>query len=521
MRKGLLYTACWIFLLISCAEDLGNYDYRELSSPVVTGIDEKIPVRKFERLQLTPQIEGEQFTEEDYQFEWKVIPQADAVTATVIGNERILDYEVVLAEGTYTLYFTITNRTSGLFWQQTYELEVTQTTSEGWMVLCSDNGRTRLDMISMVTGETYRDLLSSQDMPELNGPRRIQQLEDLAETGSPFYLLTDDGATRLSSDGFAWTEEYNIRYEMGNGQAVSPHEIIPTVNAKMMVAGTDFHYASNMGEILGLFSSPINKDFRVAPMTGSNVAGNMILAPLVMIYDIDNKRFMGYGQTLASSDLNNQEPLREMNEMAELLDDMKATTGGVTGSAFDEFPTGLDYVYMENTRYDPGSGQMAVTYTVLADGNKRYLYGIQLGDILPQSWSSCPNALGKAYYGDLSECTDITKVTDLFAFSSLKNCMYYAVGGTLYQVDLSTKPLQAKVQFTLPGGEEITRLKFNLFRKNTSDSRSYNLIIGSLRGEEGILRIYNDTEMSGDFSGVEPEVYDGFARIVDVTYREW
>ena len=90
-------------------------------------------------------------------------------------------------------------------------------------------------------------------------PRRIQQLEDLAETGSPFYLLTDDGATRLSSDGFAWTEEYNIRYEMGNGQAVSPHEIIPTVNAKMMVAGTDFHYASNMGEILGLFSSPIQR----------------------------------------------------------------------------------------------------------------------------------------------------------------------------------------------------------------------------------------------------------------------
>ena len=183
---------------------------------------------------------------------------------------------------------------------------------------------------------------------------------------------------------------------MGNGQAVSPHEIIPTVNAKMMVAGTDFHYASNMGEILGLFSSPINKDFRVAPMAGSNVAGNMILAPLVMIYDIDNKRFMGYGQTLASSDLNNQEPLREMNEMAELMEDMQATTGGVTGSAFDEFPTGLDYVYMENTRYDPGSGQMAVTYTVLADGDKRYLYGIQLGDIVPQSWSSCPNALGKA-----------------------------------------------------------------------------------------------------------------------------
>ena len=47
------------------------------------------------------------------------------------------------------------------------------------------------------------------------------------------------------------------------------------------------------------------------------------------------------------------------------------------------------------------------------------------------------------------------------------------------------------------------------------------VFICNFRGEEGILRIYNDTEMSGDFSGVEPEVYDGFARIVDVTYREW
>lgn len=145
---------------------------------------------------------------------------------------------------------------------------------------------------------------------------------------------------------------------------------------------------------------------------------------------------------------------------------------------------------------------------------------VRFGGELPKTHRS--NTAGRWMLSlHLSECTDITKVTDLFAFSSLKNCMYYAVGGTLYQVDLSTKPLQAKVQFTLPGGEEITRLKFNLFRKNTSDSRSYNLIIGSLRGEEGILRIYNDTEMSGDFSGVEPEVYDGFARIVDVTYREW
>lgn len=41
-----------------------------------------------------------------------------------------------------------------------YTLTVSDTTSEGWMVLCSDEeGRARLDMVSKVTGDTYFDLL--------------------------------------------------------------------------------------------------------------------------------------------------------------------------------------------------------------------------------------------------------------------------------------------------------------------------------------------------------------------------
>ena len=99
--------------------------------------------------------------------------------------------------------------------------------------------------------------------------------------------------------------------------------------------------------------------------------------------------------------------------------------------------------------------------------------------------------------------------------------MYYAVGGTLYRVDLSAAPLRAERQFTLPNGEQITRLKFNLYRNTANQNRSYDLVVGSLKGEEGILRIYRDNALEGDFSKVEPEVYGGFARIVDATYREW
>ena len=50
--------------------------------------------------------------------------------------------------------------------------------------------------------------------------------------------------------------------------------------------------------------------------------------------------------------------------------------------------------------------------------------------------------------------------------------------------------------------------------------RSYDLIVGSLKNEDGILRIYEGRQSDGDFRNVEPEVHEGFAEIVDVTYKE-
>ena len=97
--------------------------------------------------------------------------------------------------------------------------------------------------------------------------------------------------------------------------------------------------------------------------------------------------------------------------------------------------------------------------------------------------------------------------------------MYYAVEDTVYKVDLSSDDLKPEVQFTLPG-EKITCLKFNLYQKTENMQRSYDLIVGSLKNEDGILRIYEGRQSDGDFRNVEPEVHEGFAEIVDVTYKE-
>ena len=97
--------------------------------------------------------------------------------------------------------------------------------------------------------------------------------------------------------------------------------------------------------------------------------------------------------------------------------------------------------------------------------------------------------------------------------------MYYAVGNTLYRVDLSQQPAQAEVQFVL-SGEEITMLKFNLYQKSENMQNSYDLIVGSSKNGKGFLRVYEGRESGGDFSTVKPQVYEGFARIVDAEYKE-
>ena len=506
-------------VLFSCSEDLGNYDYHELTEPEITGVEAKMSVLTFERLQLTPDLGSHDFSAERYGFEWKAVATDGSDEVTVLGTARELDYEVRLPEGMYKLYFTVTEKSSGVYWQQNYDLQVSQATSEGWMVLCSDGGRARLDMVSVVTGRTYFDVLKDNGMPVLNGPRRIQHLSaELAPSGSPFDLLTDDGATRLGKNGFEWKEEYRVFYEMGNGAEPFPYEIVYMPNGfKVMVSGTDLYFAALD---IGLYGFPVNKDFRVAPKVGCNVSTKGIMYGVALLYDMDHKQLVGYCPGLGSDFFGNLESLYELNEFGEIADDF-AKAGriktGVIGEAFDRFPEGLDYVYMESTKYDPGNGKMGITYTVLADGDRRYVYGIQLGDML--TYMDCSAVLGKAYYGDISGCTGITGVTDLFAFSSLKNYMYYAVGGTVYRVDLSGQPLRAEKQFTLPG-ETITCLKFNLYRGNKYAERIYDLVVGSVKGNEGLLRVYDGSDLDGDFKGKTPELYQGFAPIVDVEFRE-
>ena len=498
----------------ACSQDKGNYDYVELNEPKVSGLQD-MSVLTFAQLRIEPVLEGGEFSESEYSFQWKVLDNVELTDPVVISESRILDYEVTLAPGSYTLFLTITELATDLYWQFESQLTVSSSMSEGWMVLCSDQGRARLDFVSVVTGETYRDVLRDNGMPQMNGPRRIQWLSDKTDAASPSSLLSDEGATRLGKDAFEWKAEYDFSYEVAVPEKLAPYSIVSSGFGKMIVSGGKAHYCEIMG-IDGLYGSAVNKSFAVSPYVGANVLASQVYAAVYLLYDTDNKRMMAYCPLLATNDLGGLDPLATVDEMGQIAEGM-APGAGVLGNAFAQWPEGYDCLYIENTRYDPGNAKMGLTYVLLSDGSGCYLYGVQLGDML--RYADCTYVLGKGYYGDLSGCTDITREDALYAFSSLKNYMYYAVGSKVYRVDLSVENPKEELQFELPG-ERITCLKFNLYQKSENMSRSYDLIVASEKSGKGLLRVYEGRESDGDFSRVKPSVYEGFTEIVDVTYKE-
>lgn len=508
----LLFAAA--LMVCACSQDQGNYDYIDLDEPAISGLEDQ-EVFTLSHLKLAPQIEGGEFSNQDYSFEWMVLDQNSSMEPVVIGTERELDYEVTLVPGAYSLYFTITHTSTGLYWRNEINLTVSSSMSEGWMVLCSDSGRARLDIVSATTGETMTDVLKGNGMPQLNGPRKIQWLSDKTDAASPYYLLTDEGATRLGRDAFEWKPEYDFDYEVAVQEKLIPYSITSGGFGKVIVSGSDAHYCEVMG-IDGLYGSAVNKGFAVAPFVGANVLATQVYAAVYLLFDTDNKRFVSYCPLLATNDLGNLNPIAGMDEMGQIAEGM-APGAGVVGNAFKDWPEGLDCVYMENTRYDPGNAKMGLTYALMKDGAVCHLYGIQLGDIL--RYADCTYVLGKGYYGDLSGCRNILDPSALYAFSSLKSCMYYAVKGSVYKVDLSENSIKEELQFNLPG-ETITCLKFNLYQKSENMQKSYDLIVGSVKDGKGILRVYEGRESGGDFKKTEPKIYTGFAEIVDVTYKE-
>lgn len=509
------WAALLLLMLGACADDKGNYEYTELND-VAIRLEESYTAIAREDFSVTPVVTASPFDESNYTYEWKAYDQKGSQEPVVIGTELNLHGEMPLLQGNYLLVLNIKEKSTGLYYQQTAALRVNTPTSLGWLVLCSDNGRVRLDMVSHIktTDNVYRDLLKDTELADWQTPYQLVCDPRMAE---PFYLVSGSGCTRLSNNEFQWNESYLLANEFGSGSYTGTVRFLATrFPGKLVIKSNGaVHYCNTlMGD--GLFGTVRSNGFYVAPAVGYNALAEQIV-PSFMMWDKNNKRFVVCTSEFNTIGLDN---LRDM-DMSE-LPDYGFPTVNEDLFAWPTRTDKLDFVCMENTRYDKNQSENGVTYAILSRGTSRYLYGIILGNLYAYADTKYGYAYEKAYYADLSNCAEIASAT-LFAFSSLKSYLYYAVAGRIYRVNFASDAPTAELQLELPAGEEVTCLKFYLWQQDDTENRSYDLIVASRDEEAGEsrLRIYDGFSTEGDFKGAQPkEEYGGFADIVDVIYRE-
>ena len=159
--KQILYRIKSLFLLVAiaggisaCADDKGNYNYHDIPEVKIEGIGNSITALAYQNLSIPVQLDGLQADENRYEYEWQAIRQFRAedendAASEVLATTKEFNDIISLRPGPYKLIYTVKDKQLDVFYQQQANLSVVTTTSEGWVLLCSENGNVRYNPLCL------------------------------------------------------------------------------------------------------------------------------------------------------------------------------------------------------------------------------------------------------------------------------------------------------------------------------------------------------------------------------------
>jgi len=488
MIKKIQIKIALLFLMIlanSCVSDEGNYNYTDINTVNVTGIDKEYTVYTGERFKLAPTLK---FTKDDgtnpdrYTFEWVAIKTA----RNVISTKRDFDDLVKLAPGKYLVYYLITDKDTGVTWQQNYfTLNVVSAIYEGWLVVGDVDGKARLDMVSIIPNGTTRvinDVLDAagSDLKLSGKAVDVECFGNATATSTAYGIYvtaSESGTSRLEPDSFAWTQSQNIAYESVGGAFDTNFgvDFMKSAGAGENLIysnGNVYSYVKVQQVRYGLPNNILDtetKPFNAAPF----IADNQGYSSPPVLFDKDLRRFV------------------RMNVVKGNCSIMPPVVGSTT--VLDWNNTNCDLVYMTTSSYNSFEN-----FAVLKNVTTGKFHLLRFN-----------KALAQTYYREILNAPDFDKATK-FAVSPDSGYLFYAVGGKLYEYDNGTQ--SAKLMLD-KGNEVITYLDCN-GRANKLYNKK--LIVGSY-GTTGKLELFTVPPVNGDL--VLDYSYSGLCKIVDVAYR--
>ena len=519
---------CCSMLLASCYEDKGNYVYSEIeqieiSLPTSLSVMANSEYIKFEP-EIVSSVAGKiEDGNDTYEFNCKVdYRHTDQETGEYMywldinpDKKKNINHFAKIPQGSYTLWYSVTNKETGLTTNAKCPMTVLTSTYEGWLVLSNEgtDKSVRLDMISKNSkGESLVSVdIVGDNAPELKEATQIALYPSMYAGQEAVLLMSEDGAYRLDVDKLTMLERNNMKLTdfIVSNVPGEPVSLISVCGPGTWIAPTSRFCVTTEGNAYAIrsavsgasFEDPMNTTisggeptYKVSPMTGTSMArpGN---STCVLCYDVTNKRFVGWNYNSTPNNL------------------MFTLTDPEGADRKFSYQTGMELVHMEGTRYSDG-----LVYSVLQDAQgKRHIYGINL---------SGSRFTQEVLYNDIAT-EHFDDATD-YAFHSQFPFMFYSYGNKVYSYNLGSGAITQVLE--LPAGETVTKLKFNLYvnaelgyLNNQNEefmAKQLDLIVAYTTGEENcVIVLFYDIDTAGQMSQMEE--YKGFGDyIVDVTYRE-
>ncbi len=474
-------------LVMSCLKEEGNYDYNEINTVRIEGLEKNYSVTRFDNFNILPRLNDTLGPDnlKGYAYRWQAIPTDGRGEFIELSNEKDLLVPIQLYPGGYNVYYTVRDLDTDVEFQTTFKLEVINSIYEGWMVLNEVDGDARLDMVTKI----YDEYIVKHDILNIAGSELVLEgipgfvcCYKMFDFYGIYISTSGNGTVRIEENTFAWNEGYNLSYEFLGKQPVDLEV------GELYSPGDGDAYAFLEGNIYRTsivnqvkYSVPINSIdgvvLEVSPYVG---LGKLSLNRTLILYDIMNKRFLRTrrGRTY---------------KMPE-------------GNLFD-YNTGKDLVFMTGSRYLESEGAEIFTILNDPDDGKNYL-AIFNSEKMHQS-----------YYDEII-AKDFDQAT-CYAVDPVHGYLFYAVGGKIYQYDFSLRTTKLMLD---KGAEEISLIKFHcFFSKKYHTDFGNKLIVCSynpsgIEGSNGTMELYSVPQLNGQIELVSS--YTGFGKIKSVSYRE-
>jgi hypothetical protein len=514
MKYKIIVTVLSVIALITgCKnEDLGNYDYKEITEMEIEGIEDTYQVMvNIGVLNIDPKItlsDGGDPDDSAYEYLWisnKLLGRTDT-----IGRERVLNWKAEIPVDSYDLRLRIINKRTGMLWKYQTKYNVVTYHNRGFFLIGENaQGKVQVQMLAMLTGQDtvlYDDLLADSGLPELTGPKDIFHTGNSGGTNTRrIWVITESGSY--------WIDRYSLKTSPDNTlnnfmltprtPALNILNLAPRIKQmdggigvtgqRFFIAGDGNMYANYISIYGAIYEFPVNclaNDLNTYLPMSSYMFYALNSVNAIIWYDTRNERFMSY-----TSSLN-----RNSTELADNPADPFPWNQGTTGRTL---------IYGENTRDIEGGSGDGNSFAIMHSDteNATYIYKFYAKSTPLKRYNYTVSAAARAAGFDHAK---------FYAFSSKRPLVFFVAADNQFYCYDYNPGSESVYRINIGTSDQISMLKFDMEAEPTSDFlyiATYNTSTG------GTLTKYSINQIGQ--AALTPVQYAKWAGLVKIVNMSW